>query len=426
MKIYIFLTNTIFDIGGGQLHIKNKLNLLTKSGWQVMVFSSETGNRILLNELETSVLNIIPELRYLPYLYTERRRNKVLSNILKRINEQKHQNKCEIVIESHFVKMSYWGELLAELLLAKNIVYLIQETFHKLSKVEVNYFLFKLKRKELAGIAQNSLVNLFNMHVSIKPEEQYFLNALTINTNVIDYPMQEVDSILRADINIGCISRLDKFYIKKIIEEVIIYCNQHVYNQVQLILIGDSNNESLLKFIDEKSFEVSNLRIIKLGRIFPLPKRLFEKIDFFIGAAGSALITAYEGKLTLTLNVETGLPVGLLGIDTLDVLYGKPINNLTISQWITRIINIGNSVEEKDLKQMIIADLKKINLEDEFKIHMRFMESSNQICEYSTKFLNNQNVPTLMNRIAMSVFGMSLFEKIKLILYKLSSKKYRH
>jgi len=387
-----------------------------------LVFSSETGNRILLNELETSILNIIPELRYPPYLYNAGMRNKVLYNIVKRVNEQKNQSNCEIVIESHFVKMAYWGELLAKLLLAKNMVYLIQETFHKLSKVEVNYFLFKLKRKELAGITQSSLDNLFNKQILIKTEEKYYLKALSLNSYLVDYKVPEIEGLEKCDLNIGCISRLDKFYIKEIIEEVIIYCNQHAYNQVQLILIGDSNNESLLRFIEAKSDEVSNLKIIKLGRIFPIPIGLLKKIDFFIGAAGSALITAYEGKLTLTLNVETGMPVGLLGIDTLDVLYGKPINNLSISQWINRIINIGNSVEEKVLKQMITEDLTKINLEEEFNNHMRFIESSNQIPEYSTKFLNNHNVSTLMNRITMSVFGLSLFEKIKLIMHKLSGK----
>jgi hypothetical protein len=411
-KKYVILTNTIFDIGGAQIYTRNKYVYLKEKGWNIFIFSICHGDTIILKELKRFESSIIRKLHYPPCIFSKRSQKKTINDMIEMLKlSLKLGEQDKIIIESHIISLSLWGELLSEKLKCKHLIYLLQESFSNLNISTMKFFDFKHKRRELAGITSKSLELLFKNYKSINSNENYWLKAACTNV-VEDVHDPIIENIAKLDINIGCISRLQKAFIKTMIKEVVIFAKKNKDKNILLLLIGDAPDKITKKMIIYITKFSENIKLIFTGRMYPLPKKLFELIDIFIGNAGSARVSASEGALTLTVDVINHKPIGLLGYNTNDVLYSEydTKSDLSISSMLEDIF-INKKFQIKDKNNNYNNGLK--NFMKEYDKHLSFLNSSVGEKEYCNvmriKSINKKNT---VKKILIRTLGITVYEKL--------------
>jgi hypothetical protein len=405
---YIFLNNTLSNIGGAQLYIKNKLKYLKCKSWDVYIFQSRNSGEILIDELKKEPHYVFEHLKYPPNHFTKHTRNKVIVEIISQINIDENGI---AVIESHNLSTAQWGELLAKELRCKNFIYLLGEGFNNTNKQLLDFFVFKHQRRELAGTSKESLGLLFSDYYKLLDNEEYFLKAVSAEEIVQDISVPIIESIERADINICCISRLEKPFVKTMINEIIVFANKHKNLMIQLVLIGDSPKYKDIDFIINKTKQQKNIKTVLTGRLYPIPKNLFSKIDLFIGVAGSIRVSAIRGKLSLAINVDTHKPIGLMGVDTNNGRYGKSDKYDNISEAIESILIEQRLQENIDL---LSIKIDKLNYNDEFNEHMKFLDNSINTRIYNTKDILKQKytIRCVLKKILIIFLGINRFERL--------------
>lgn len=406
VKKYIFITNTIYDIGGGQLYINNKSHYLSKLGWEVFVFSSEKGNLIMVDGLSKFRGGIIEDLRYPPFYYTKKRINRVL-NVVKNIVCKNHYNNGEVIVESNFIKTAYWGEMLAKQLNAINYIYLLQETFDKMHFGAYTFFKFKQNRRELVGIKKETIKILFEDFEPISDQYCYNLPAKAFISTVSNYKFDPLDRLTKSDITLCCISRLNKKFVRNMIDEVLIFGENHKNLKIQFILIGGSTEHDLEQAFT-RLFSQSHIDLVLLGRVFPIPMLLFERVDIFIGVAGAAKITAREKKITLVYNISDNIIVGVLGIDTVDPLFGTPKELLPLSSWLHKILIVDKLHRDQFFLKKIHLPLEVLDYQD----HLEFIIKNFNKKSYDFSFQKNMSIKHTVFKLGFLFFGMDRFESI--------------
>ncbi|AFV02095.1 hypothetical protein DHBDCA_p1068 [Dehalobacter sp. DCA] len=399
-KKYIILTNVIDSVGGAQIYVRNKVKFLEELGWTVDVFYYGKGE-VILSELKRFKNNGIPFLRCYPQGYPRLRINRIIDQILASTDKNEYN---EIIVESHEIPLALWGELAAKRLNCKHIIYLVQETFPTLSADIYEFFDFKHKRKELAGISKTSLEMLFHGHKEIGDSEKYSLRAACSNA-VDDVSNEIIDNIVREDINIGCITRLDKPYVVPMANEIICFAENYKDKMIQLVMVGSSVSGEVEKLILNKIKNIDNLKVLITGYMFPIPRNLFEKIDLFIGVSGSANVSAAEGVLTLTLDVRDNKPMGLFGYDTDNNLFSDSKKDESISEMLQQIL-----IEKKiapQTTQITINDFRQV-----YKEHLAFINGS---CEdklyYDVKNLNI-SLYDMAKKVTLGILGVNCYQKL--------------
>ena len=406
-KKYIILTPSISNVGGAEIYCRNKKIFLEENGWDVDIFYCRKG-KVLINDLKTYEENFMQELLMPPFFYRKSSINKYIDKITNSITGHK-----EIVVESHTKALAMWGELVANRISGKHIIYLLAESFKKLSDHEYLFFDFKHRRRELAGISDKSLSLLFKGYRDIGEEERYFLRASCANV-VEDVENETVNRIETKDINIGCITRLEKDFVPELINEIIIFANNHKDKNILLVIIGGSINGDLEKIIYHKVKNIENLEVIITGYLFPIPKKIFHLLDIFIGVAGSAKISAREGVPTITLDVIDGKPIGLLGYNTESTLYRDTENQTSLSQLLEDIL-----IDKKfDLRKISISDnLRLCDFRKEYQSHLRFIEKSEQTKDYYN-FDDKLPLKEQIGKIAFNMLGIKVSAKLYQLLIK--------
>jgi glycosyltransferase involved in cell wall biosynthesis len=407
-KKYIFFTGTIGTIGGGQIYVRNKVKYLQETGWEVEVFSY-LNDKIMIDDLRSFENNIIRILQYQPKTYSKRQRERVIEKVSSSLGKSEWD---EVVIESHEITLALWGEIIAKETNGKHIVYLLSEDFPKLSPDLLKFFDFKHKRKELAGIHNKSLELLFKDYKRIAENEKYSLRAICTNSVVDDVPNDIIDELHKKDINIGCISRLQKPFVSTMVDEVVQFSRKNNDKSIQLVIVGESPDHSIERSIIKKTENVKNLNLVMTGRLFPIPKKLFKKIDIFISAAGSARVSVAEGVLTLAIDVINHKPIGLLGYDTNDALYAQNDTDITISCALEKIL-IKEKIQNEQNKRFTfeILDFRK-----EYPNHLDFICNSDEERIYYDISDIKLDRKGLMKKYIINVLGVNNFEA--LIRYK--------
>lgn len=399
MKKYIILTPNITNIGGAQIYVRNKKVFLEENGWEVDIYSIFEG-QILIKDIAVFKDNIIEELLYLPFFYSKNER----LNIISRLTEK--NNYDNLIIESNTITLALWGEMIAKETNGKHIIYLLNEHFENFSKTIFLFLDFKHKRKELAGIHNKSLELLFKDYKRIAENEKYSLRATCANA-VVDVPNYIIDNIKKKDINIGCISRLEKPFVSTMVDEIIQFTKINSSKTIQLVLVGESPDHSVERSIIKKTEDVQNLNLVMTGRLFPIPKKLFQMMDIFIGVAGAAGVSANENVLTLTVDVNSHKPIGLLGYDTRDSIYSQHATDISISAALERILIIEQMQNEE-----IEIDYKIVDFRKEYLNHLDFIYSSNQEKIFYEINGIKLNTKELIKKYLIKVAGINNFEAL--------------
>lgn len=399
-KKYIILTNFIDGVGGAQIYVKNKVKFFKELGWDVNVLYYGSGT-IILTDLRCFENNGIPLLRCYPQGLSDRKINSIVDEIIS--NTDKNEYK-EIIIESHEISLALWGELAAKQLEAKHFIFLLQETFPTLPQDIYDYLDFKHKRKELVGISSKSLEMLFHGYKEISESERYSLRAVCSNI-VEDVSNKIIDSIVKEDINIGSITRLEKPYVIPMINEIICFADYNKDKTIQLVIVGSSVSGEIEKLIYNRAKNIPNLKVLITGYMYPVPRSLFKIIDIFIGVSGSAQATAAEGALTLTLDVRDSKPIGLLGYDTNNNIFRDSQNTESISTVLQRVL-IEQPVTTKH------NGVKKYDFREVFQTHLEFIYSGADNKAYYEVRRMRISLYDMAKKITLRILGVKYYQRL--------------
>lgn len=323
MKRYIIFGN-IVGIGGWQIYVDAKVAFLKELGWEVHVFSPKrTWMRelIKLEGLKPYEKNSMFELCYSPYNLSISQQEDVIDKIIDTFSSVP-SNDDYILIESTSIPSSFWGEILAQKLKSKHFVYLLHSYFNPMPNSYIEYFNFKHKRKELAGMAEDTLPNLFNGYKKISENDNYFFtaagkNPITSSTEYDSFISRISSKIRDCDYIIGAFGTLNKPHALKIFGEIINFSERYSDKKLAYIVIGSSINGIIEDTMKKIAKNKKNLQLILVEEMYPVPDKLFKLMDVCIGSWGSAMVSAIAGAKTIRLNSDTGIiPQELVGYQT--------------------------------------------------------------------------------------------------------------
>lgn len=314
---YIFLTNTIGGVNGGSCYIRNKLRYLLTNGWEVDIFDN-TGQifeEVQLKELLPYSKNRIPELYYSPNSFSNRRKQKVIKRITASVCE-----KDRVVVESNLVNLALWGEEVAQYIKAKHLVFLIQENLEITNEKEYDFLKYKRVRNELFSINAIAYNKLFRHFETINDGQNHYWSAGN-KSEICDMSCPELIGFHKADYNIGHFGRV-KDYFPSMFQEIAVFANRHNENQVNFMLLGvGALDDSLIKVLPGNV----NVRVIKSQQ--PVPKIFFDLSDVIIATSGCASMSFRHGAKVISMEVETNMPLGVMGYDTTDRAYRSSNNS---------------------------------------------------------------------------------------------------
>lgn len=406
MKKYIFITTHFGNLGGAQLYLSAKKEWLEKNGWVTDIICCKKEN-VIISNLKTCN-GVFPEIAYPTYYY----RRKVCKSVLDRIYERIYDAQCaEYIIESCVINQSTWGELLAERLQCKHIVFTLQENDSVPNRSMLEYLKFKHNRKELVGIDPSSLVTMFkNEGYDIDVEKSYSLVARAANP-VSDYAHKMVDEIksLRVDFVIGSVGRLEKPFVSYNLRKLAEYIKAKPEKRFAMVFIGGTSVPDAKAEIEDICKGIANLSLFITGFIYPIPIDLLRLCDFCFATSGSVKPSWRAGIPTIAIDASDKEPIGVYGFDTYNDVYRTDEPARSIVEYIDEII-LGSRYPKTKGEEIV---------EPTYEEHIEFINDSCPSLLYYDMNLLGWNKSQQMQKFGMLILGPTRFMK----LYRLLKKK---
>ena len=325
-KVYIFLVGTsgygYWSIGGAEMYIAGKAKYLEARGWQVfMCTPCKYKGKCAISSLE-KYLEVGAGWNFLsalPYKLKKYEQEQILSFMVSRL-KLKDYNKCEIIIETTWDFLGYWGELLAEKVKGRHFNVLLNEFFNEsYYKDNLDFFYFKWKRNELVG-SPSALTRLFEGYKNVTKPLYDMPDTVREQEAIQDIAVNNFDEVLKLDWNICYIGRTIKPYVPAMIIGVGELARRYPDKKINFMIIG--NADCRIPLLKEVFEGISNVKLTLFGDMVPIPRILFSKIDVVMAGAQSALFAANEGVLTIAADVDDEGTSGVLGYDTKDAWFG--------------------------------------------------------------------------------------------------------
>ena len=392
MQKYVILRANITGMGGAQMYTRNKAVYKQHCGFEVYVISSRVGN-IIIEDLKKYQSGIFNELQLSPNCFPMKKLEITLKKLLGYINYSEND---EVFIESNDVVMSLWGELIASKTDAKHVSFILNEHFGNFERCFTEYFRFKNERGELAGIRESILSDYFGDEENAK----YKKLIAVMSNNVDDCYSPVLDEIDKERINIASIGRLDKAYVPTLINELVILAQKYPDQGFDITFIGDSQESKIKKVIHKKLSNVNNIRYRITGFVYPVPKKLFPMINVFVSAAGSAWMSYYEKRPTVSIDVDTYKAIGVLGYSTNNTLKALNDDNpIPVSEAI-------ESVLFGEAKKCIYKEQSSTSMDDRLKEHDDYWDTGSEINSYyNFSSVKKLKIEKILNTL-MTLFGI--------------------
>lgn len=373
MKKYIIFTADIHPIGGMQNYVAGKVKYLEKKGWSVNVFfNGDHSDTCAMPNMNRFIAGGFWELTFPPQYWPRVIRNHVFGEMLQQIGPIDG----EVIIESQSDALALWGEELASKIKAKHFCFNCNERFRGPGKYYAEYmdfFDFKHKRREIAGIKDNSMSLLFEGYKEVPNEENYVFVAANEGP-VQDVEDYRIDQIKKLDWNIAYIGRIEKGYVNQILAGVKDLSDSHRTKSIQMVFVGDVGSK---KAEIEQIFKNTNVTCVFLGNCVPIPRKLFAKLDVVVAGSGCARCAAYENVMTIVADADNYLANGVLGIDTFDTLYHEQdIRQMTYKE------ALENVLDSTKYNGKNVCFPKRMNCEVYYNQHFELIEKSNPKQEY--------------------------------------------
>lgn len=332
MKKYVIFTGTVSGMGGGQMYTYNKQKYVQEMGYSPWIFVNRS-DKLWITGFDESHIFTYEALSILPYLFSEKQVEKQVKLLLSNIQ---YSTDDEVVVESHTPIMALWAEIFAQKCDGRHLAFMIDEKY-QIPHNYIDFFDFKLKRKELAGNAQSTVARIFEGYKEIVDSADYQLSP-TCNNVVDDVHNSVVDALDKNTLTIACIGRLDKPYVPDLLEEFMKFAAEHKNERIQYVFIGGSDDKRKHRKIVQAFRGFKNVNCVVTGYLFPIPETLFEKVDIFIGAAGSASISWKYDVPTIALDINDYKPIGVLGYTAYKTLYREKEAEFSVSELLDLII----------------------------------------------------------------------------------------
>ena len=320
-KIYIFITDDIRLMGGIQRYTLAKIDYLLKEGYEVFIFfDGFSSGMCKFEELNAYISDEIPGLRILPYEYPNFLLNIMIWRMCHKLG---NIDNSEVIIESHSHVAAIWGELLASKIGAKHMCFLCNELFYGEGKHysdRLDFYSFKYDRKELYGISENSISDLFGDYRKIDNSSECKFCA-AMGSAVRDIECKQLDLIQDVDWSIGYVGRTNKLYVPNIVNGIKGFSKLYPDKKIQFVIVGDTKqNEYIFNPLDD----CENVSVIKLGDLSPIPLKLFKMLDVVIAGSGCAYYAAISGAPTIVADAKNYKANGVLGYDTQNYIFANP------------------------------------------------------------------------------------------------------
>ena len=328
MRTYVFLTNSITNMGGAQMLIRNKMLDLESRGWNVQIFYYFSGDEIIISEFKKFSDNRIKELQYPFYAFNSKQRERIIDRI-----SDKFKSSDEVIIESNFFHLSFWGEFIASKIGGLNLLYYIGEAFPRITKKEEEFLLYKQNRNEFVN------------SISIKEKYSSLIASLHNDDVVFKMPSynnvySEVDFPLEYDQSypvVTSIGRLEKNYILPMVKGIIEFAetNDRIVN---LFFVGDSEYPVFLEQIKAVLSKTTKVIPYFWGYMYPIPLSIIKATDVGIAVSGSVKVTASQSIPTISYCVEDCEPLGVYGHTTNGRLFRTTEPVVSLSSILSDII----------------------------------------------------------------------------------------
>lgn len=302
--------------GGSPLYVAKKMKWLKSQGWEVVVFDHFGGLQmnkpIDLPEFMKFEKNRFLELFFTPSYFSRAQRTSILDRMIDTIGYAD-----EYVIETNTSRLALWGELLAQRLGGKHLIMDVTEHPDIRTRDEFKYFDYKLSRNELFFISPNILQSFFAEYKEIeRTEAEKHVFRASMDAPVAKIRINELDDLPKSDFKILSFGRY-KPYFDNMISGIVKFAKLHHEKKINLVFVGEVTEEQIQKM---RLKETKNLHYKMLPSMRPIPQQLFEYFDIVIAAAGCALLAYNEGAKTISMSIDSGKPLGVLGYTTNKIL----------------------------------------------------------------------------------------------------------
>lgn len=314
---YIFLTNDIGNVGGGQLYLAMKTRHLKSLGWEVRIYHFDSG-KPMIDDLkpyaDCHVAGLCHRFATLPRRAVQRTLRIMAEGI----------EGGRTVVESYSTETALWGEALARELSkrgeAAHFCYILTENPAMPMPEEEEFLMYKWRQGLLRGIAPGTL------HAILPdvPDGSGDLFAVSVSGETVadvDHPRlhEEEAEGAAADMTLLSVGRLEKPYVRPMLRDIAKFAGymDRRHERVRLIMVGDSHKPGLMRDLEMEMSEVFGLTVEWWGFVWPLPRGLFRMADVFIGSSGAVEDAAMQGVPAISIDARDCLPIGIYGETTM-------------------------------------------------------------------------------------------------------------
>ena len=316
---YIILSYCFAGVSGGSAYVSNKMTFLENRGYKVAVFDGGGGrcSEVLFQNLKQFKNNRYLELYFRPTLFCKKHQEHLLDRLIEDINGVEGN----VIVESNCMDISFWGEMLAQRLHGRHIIFDLSENSIINEDAIFDFYKFKYDRNEVFSITKEASRLLFNKYYDIPDPEKRFLSA---NCWVYpqDVPCDRLDDITE-DYKILVFSRY-KLFFPNMIKGFCEFAKAHCDKTIALLFLGVNGLDNALA---RQLEEFPNLHPIYFGNKLPPPKSLFQIADIITATAGCASMSYWIGYNVISWDATKGQPLGVVGYTTTSTLMAKETDN---------------------------------------------------------------------------------------------------
>lgn len=404
MKTFVLFTFAIYGIGGTQIYARNKIKFMQSRGWNTCMVTTEPGSEILVSEMQPYTQGVFPELMRNPYLYSQHRRKKIVTEVISYIKSFSTDSD-EILIESNFMAITPWAELIAKKLKARNFIFLIQEDYNIQSKKLLDFFSFKYDRGELSVNTKRALQILFKGYREIPENDDRCLSAYC--SNVVEDCQSVLEGKLKeADYNIGSIGRINKPFVLPMVQDVVKYVETHPQKKFNLVFMGGSPYQKDIESIREVCETVKNLNLIITGPLFPIPLCDVQTMDVCISSAGACWSATDAGVLTISIDANDFKPIGIIKITTENSIHRGQTPPIPLENLLDDIL--------VNHKYSGVLKPKTVDYFQRFEDHDKLIGLADRKLEY---YPVKRTAPNLLNRLMRLTFGNETIKSIYMLFH---------
>lgn len=378
-KIYLFLTNEIGSVGGGQLYLLQKGNALIEAGFTPMA-AYFLESPLMVSALRELRSRYVREMEYPWGALTESYRERGLRKLLSLLYDNsgymgKEGKEEEVVIESYSAETSLWGEALLEALRKRGVsafhlCYLLTEN----PEIRTPYQRALLERKLIAGelrtIAEGKS-DFFSQRNGERMRVPEMSAGCCPDSNVAEYHHPVLDEkCADADFSILTIGRLDKSSTMAAVRGVREFARRRPELKINFLLVGGSNSAARVAEVSRYMEGIGNLHYVNPGYIYPLPAGIFRNVDVALGSAASIALCYNQGVDSIVVDTDDGMGIGFLGETTHSLLRRGPNEPpLSLSEI---LLQMSHTVSERRRERRAKSN-EKIRFPD-FIPHLKWIE----------------------------------------------------